>query len=324
MGSRFIPEQLPEDHEYGTTADDPGRGQDDGATLGGQSPPDPTDKPISAAPGMNPMESAKSEEMSSPVIIRSGDYNLFMDEDVQGQRTAVGYVRASTEDQYLGPEDQQARIEAWCVAYGHDLMEVYVDLGVSGGVPLEKRPEGAKVDHLIHPPKRGKPDVKVNTLVVTRLDRLTRDAGNGYEIIKQLSPTGRRTRELLSLVALDEHIDLSTAFGRFAAGLRFQFANFEKDLIGERTSDALQHKRRTGKVYGATPYGWRRDGEHLNPDRLEQNVLSSMRRDREQGKSYAAIAARLNTENVPTKRGGTWHPMTVYQILNDPKKEIPA
>lgn len=242
-----------------------------------------------------------------------------MNEDEKSYKTAVGYVRASTEDQYLGPEDQQARIEAWCVAYGHNLTEVYMDLGVSGGVPLAKREQGAKVHELIHASRP-----TVDTLVVTRLDRLTRNSGDGFDIIERLTPKRRRAKELLSLVSMDEHIDLSTAFGRFAAGLRFQVATFEKDLIGERTSDALQHKRRSGKVYGATPYGWAREDEHLVPDPLEQDVLSSMRRDRERGKSYAAIAKRLNEEQTPTKRGGTWHAMTVYQILNDPKKEIPA
>lgn len=258
-----------------------------------------------------------ADESDQSVIIRSMDYNGLVQEDMKGHKTAVGYVRVSTDEQYLSVEDQRARIEAWCVAYGYELIDFYEDVDVSGGVPLKKRPAGAEVDALLRLKKPA-----VDALIVTSLDRLTRHSGDGLGVVEHLTPKRRRTQSAVNLVSLAEHIDLSTAFGRFAAKLRFQIADFEREIIGERTSNALGHKAKSGKVYGAIPYGWDRDGDELVENGVEQTGLKVMRSLRDAGFSYGAIAKRLNEDRVPTKRGGPWRSMTVYQILNDPKKEI--
>jgi site-specific DNA recombinase len=226
---------------------------------------------------------------------------------------AIGYWRVSTDEQYLSPEDQIARIRGACVGFGYELVDVYGDQA-SGGVPLAERPQGALVDDLLRKRtgRRQLPDVDV--LVVTRLDRLTR-ASDGPALIEELSPKNGRRHPPPKLIALDEHIDLTTAFGRFAARMRLGFAEFERELIGERTSAALQHKRRTGRVNSREPYGWDRDGDRLVPNDAEQKVIRDMRRWRKRDMADNAIARRLNDAGVPTKRGGRWQANTVHRIL---------
>ena len=58
-------------------------------------------------------------------------------------KTAIGYIRVSTEKQAnegVSLEAQEARINAWCVANGYELVQVYVDAGISGK-KMDNRPE---------------------------------------------------------------------------------------------------------------------------------------------------------------------------------------
>jgi site-specific DNA recombinase len=221
---------------------------------------------------------------------------------------AIGYSRVSTADQQTRLRADRRRITAACTAYGYELTEFIEDEDVSGKVPLAERPSGRRVHQMIlatRPP--------ADVLIVTSLDRLTRESEDGLALIRKMVPNGRR--HPLLLVSLDDHIDLAGANGRFFAKLRVLLGEFERELIGERTSNALQQKRRTGKVYSAPPYGWDiADGELVrNPD--EQAVLDLMRAWRAGGMVDNAIAAALNEAGVPGKRGGRWQANLVYRIL---------
>lgn len=225
------------------------------------------------------------------------------------RRRAVGYVRVSTEEQHLGPQAQRERIEAWCKAYDYDLVEVIEDIGVSGGVPLRRRPNGQRLAALIDGKAPG-----VDALVVAKLDRLTRDAEDGMALVRSMTP---KRKQFVALVTIAEHLDLSTPFGRFAAKQFFLLAELEREQIGWRTSEALQSKKRNGLVYGRLPYGWDREGDRLVPNDREQAAVADMRALRDTGLSFAAIARQLNDQGVPTKRNGAggWQSATVMRTL---------
>ena len=94
-------------------------------------------------------------------------------------------------------------------------------------------------------------------------------------------------------------------------------AEFEKDLVSERTSTALAYKKAQGQVYGLTPYGYNRSGEDLlaNSDELATN--ERVKAWHSQGWSLRKIASQLNSENVPTKQGGKWYASTVRYLLSN-------
>ncbi len=94
-----------------------------------------------------------------------------------------------------------------------------------------------------------------DVLVVTAIDRLTREAEDGISLIKRLMPNGGRHKPVL-LVSLDDHIDLAGATGRMIAKFRIVLAEYERELIGERIANALRHRRRAGLPYAGTSYGW--------------------------------------------------------------------
>ena len=92
-------------------------------------------------------------------------------------------------------------------------------------------------------------------------------------------------------------------------------AEFERDLVSERTTAALAHKRRNGERTGGIPYGWRLepDGTTLVAIDSEQAIIADIRAMRRTGKSYRAIADELTQRGVPTKqprpdRGGGERP----------------
>jgi len=231
-----------------------------------------------------------------------------------GKLRAVGYTRVSTEDQQTRLDDDRARIDAACTAYGYELVEFIKDEGVSGKTPLHERPNGCRIAALIEQ-RHGR---QVDVLVVSSLDRLSRETTDGLDLIKRLVPNGRR--DPLQLLALDDHVDLTGATGRLFAKFKILLGEFERELIGERTSNALNHKRRTGQSFSREPFGWDQvggKGGRLIRNEREQGVLASMQAWRSAGVNDHAIATRLNAAGVPSKRGGRWQANTVYRILGN-------
>jgi DNA invertase Pin-like site-specific DNA recombinase len=73
-------------------------------------------------------------------------------------------------------------------------------------------------------------------------------------------------------------------------------SQWEREAIGERTRDAMRHKRNNGERVGNIPYGYRlaADGRHLEADPGEQAVLAEIRHLRWGGATLRGIAAALN------------------------------
>jgi DNA invertase Pin-like site-specific DNA recombinase len=219
----------------------------------------------------------------------------------------VGYTRCSTDEQAVDGVSlgtQLGRIQAWCDVADAELVEVIEDGGVSGTRPLADRPGGARVASLL---EARNPDV--DAVVVARLDRLGRDASEALSCLRKFASGS------VGLVSIADRIDLGTPQGRAMAQVTFVFAELERALIAQRTSDALSELRSRGKAYGPTPFGFQRDGDTLILDQAEQRALTRMRRLRTKGKSYQAIAVALNRSGTPSKRGGVWHAPSTRSVL---------
>ena len=98
-----------------------------------------------------------------------------------------------------------------------------------------------------------------DTLVVWRLDRLGRSLSHLIEVVRDLSGDG------VGLRALQEQIDTTTAGGKLVFHVFGALAEFERELIRERTSAGLKAARARGRV------GGRR--KRLTPDQVRQASL---------------------------------------------------
>jgi putative DNA-invertase from lambdoid prophage Rac len=141
-----------------------------------------------------------------------------------------GYGRVSTKEQTT--ENQRHEIEAagyvvdyWCV-----------DEGVSGKIPAIQRPKFAKMLSQIR-------DGEV--LVVTKLDRLGRDAQDVGATIKMLS-----ARHIEVVVLQLGKLDLTSAAGKLMLTMLAAVAEMERDLLVERTQSGLARAKAEGKTLG--------------------------------------------------------------------------
>lgn len=220
--------------------------------------------------------------------------------------TVIGYTRVSSAEQAsegVSLEAQKAKIEAWAEATDSRLVQVIEDPAVSGSRPLAQRDGGRHIAGLLdlrEPP--------VDTIVITRLDRLGRDAS------ETLGYLHRFANGKVGLVSILDRLDLSTPQGRAMAGVAAVFGQLERELIGQRTSDALARLQVEGRPYGATPFGYTRDGDRLVPDTDKLRVVKEITELRESRCSFREIAGWLNNEQIPAARGGRWSPMSVRSV----------
>lgn len=227
--------------------------------------------------------------------------------DASGERTAFGYVRVSTEEQATGGVSlaaQEERIRAYCVLAGLDLAEIVREEGVSGAKPLGERPAGSSML-----PKIGRRGAR--HIVALKLDRLFRSA------VDALEQTQRWDNADVTLHLVDmggQAINTRSAMGRMLLTMMAAFAEFERNLISERTATAMQHMKGQRRVYARVPLGYVADGDDLVRHNDEMLVVRRIRDLRTFGQTYAAIAAAFNAEKVPTKRGGRWYPSTIRYI----------
>jgi DNA invertase Pin-like site-specific DNA recombinase len=222
----------------------------------------------------------------------------------QGAKVAVGYCRVSTAGQAsegVSLEAQKARIAAWAEAHGYELLGVHVDAGLSGG-KAENRPALQKALEAVCEAH--------GALVVYSLSRLARSVRDTLTIADRLDSCGA------DLVSLSESIDTTSAAGRMIFRMLAVLSEFERDLVVERVTMALAHKRSKGERVGEVPFGYRvgPDGTHIEPDDAEQKTLRQLRRLRARGFSVRRIAEALNAKGIPA-RTGRWHHNSVWRVL---------
>ena len=85
---------------------------------------------------------------------------------------------------------------------------------------------------------------EIDTVLVWRLDRWGRSVTDLLTTLQELEHLG------VGFVSLTEALDLTTPAGRAMAGLLAVFAQFEKEILRERTRAGLAHARESGKRLG--------------------------------------------------------------------------
>lgn len=137
---------------------------------------------------------------------------------------------------------------------------------------------------------------EADALVVAKLDRLSRSLLDFAGLME------RAQQEKWNVVCLDLGIDLSTPQGQLMANVMASFAAYERELIRQRTRDALQALKMRGVRLG-------------RPVALPADVRAAVQAWRAAGCTLADIAQALNEAQVPTAHGGTeWRPSTVRGV----------
>ena len=157
---------------------------------------------------------------------------------------AVGYIRVSTDEQAkegISLADQEARLTAYCQAKEWELVRIYRDEGESG-----KSLDRPGIQKLISDLKANGIDV----VVTVKLDRLTRSVRDLGTLIEDLF-------DGCALASVEESLDSSTANGRMVINLLGTVAQWEREIVSERTTAALRFKQEQGFRVGRPPYGFK-------------------------------------------------------------------
>ncbi len=140
-------------------------------------------------------------------------------------RLKIGYGRVSTNQQSIQSQvDELASIGC---------EKTFFDHGVSGG---EADRPGLR--EAIEYSRAG------DAIVVTRLDRLGRSLKDLVGLVAEFESKG------IELVSLHEAIDTTTSTGRLVLGIFASLAEFERNLIRERTKAGLEAAKRNGRIGG--------------------------------------------------------------------------
>lgn len=208
------------------------------------------------------------------------------------RKSVVRKRRGQPEDQLAASlELQQKQIIA---AFPEGTKFIWaIDPNVSGAVPPFKRPNlGPKLADL-H---------SWSHLAVARFDRVSRSVRDFSDLIEWLKDHGKL------LVCLSPHIDLSDPGGVAFAQMLAVFAEYERALDRERTSDTWHDLKDAGKWPGGTvPFGRvpvpdSSGGWRLAPDPQYAPVVFEMVRRYLSRGSFHSIADWLNAEGMPQSR----------------------
>jgi site-specific DNA recombinase len=215
---------------------------------------------------------------------------------------AIGYVRVSTQEQAIegvSLDAQRDRLRSYCKVNGIRLVDIVADEGISGST-LE-RPGLQAALRMI---KRG----RAYTLIVVKLDRLSRSLRDVCALVSDYF-----TDERYHLLSVCGMVNTHSAVGRMLLMNLANFNQFERDMIAERTREALQHMKAQGIRLGHAPYGY----EYINqlddkgrrmlvPRPGEQEVIARIAAAHAAGVGFRDIAKQLNADEIRARRGGKW------------------
>jgi DNA invertase Pin-like site-specific DNA recombinase len=190
----------------------------------------------------------------------------------------------------LGLEAQEAAVRSYAALRGDEIILEASE--VASGADRSREVLSSIMQML----KRGEAD----GLIVAKVDRLTRSLLQFAEVVETAKKQGWK------ISVVDGGFDMATPTGKAMAGMLAVFAELERDMISQRTRDALQAKRERegGKLKGNKP-------------RVPIGVTYRIQALQREGFSYREIAALLTDLEVPTAQGGRWHGSTVKYILDN-------
>ena len=229
---------------------------------------------------------------------------------VRKVRCAV-YTRKSSEEgldmDFNSLDAQRESCEAYIVSQRAEgwtaVSDRYDDGGFSGGTlerPALKRLLAAVQAR------------KIDVIVVYKIDRLSRSMLDFLNLVELFERHG------VTFVSVTQSFNTKDAMGRMALNSLVTFAQFERELIGERIRDKVAASRKRGKWMGGwTPLGYEVRDRKLLVHEVDAERVRGIFRRFVQLKSATRLARELVAANERTRYGHLLDKGVLYKILNN-------
>ena len=177
------------------------------------------------------------------------------------------YTRVSTDTQadkeFNSCEAQELKIRSFISSQENmEVYKVYSDQGYTG----------ANIDRpalleMLQTIQQG----KINMVISYKIDRLTRSPKDFYQLVEVFE------KHNVNFISVTERFDTSTPSGRLLRNIMLTFAQFERELISERTRDKMLERAKKGLWNsGHTPFGYKRDNKKLIIEPQEANIVKQI------------------------------------------------
>jgi site-specific DNA recombinase len=194
------------------------------------------------------------------------------------------------------------------------LPSLYDDGGYSGG--SMERPA---LKRLLEDVENG----QVDTIVVYKVDRLTRSLADFAKIVEALDARG------VSFVSVTQQFNTTSSMGRLTLNVLLSFAQFEREVTGERIRDKIAASKRKGMwMGGRVPLGYDVKQRKLVVNQKEATLVHEVYRRYLELGSVSKLKTHLDQQKLKSKKrvsaagnhsGGTsFFPGALYLILQNP------
>ncbi len=156
------------------------------------------------------------------------------------------YVRVSTQEQAthgFSLDAQQEALENYAKALGYEIYKIYRDKGKSAK-DIQHRPEMVQ---MLEDAK----NKKFSAIFIYKLDRFSRSLKDLILTIDHLKQIG------IDFVSLQDKIETTSASGKLMFHIISAFAEFERNIIGDRTKFGMQRKAKEGGFITKAPKGYK-------------------------------------------------------------------
>lgn len=143
------------------------------------------------------------------------------------------YSRVSMRDQNI--ETQRLMLREYCERNDLEIVDEYLDCGFSG-----KNDERPDFNRLLEDMRMG----RINCIVVYKLDRIGRSLQHLLNLFAEFKNTG------VEFISLSQQINTTTPEGRMFLKMLMVFAEYEREMIIDRTCEGLNRAKKQGKTLG--------------------------------------------------------------------------
>ncbi len=221
------------------------------------------------------------------------------------------YTRKSCEEgleqEFNSLDAQREACESYIKSQQHEgwvcVEKQYNDGGFSGGT-LER----PALKELFEDIEAG----KIDTVVVYKIDRLTRALMDFSKIVELFD------KKLVTFVSITQQFNTTTSMGRLTLNILLSFAQFEREVTGERIRDKIAASKKKGMwMGGGVPIGYKRENKKLVPDSEHIPTIQAIYEKYLEFESVLKLKRYLDENDIKSRTGKNFSKGNLYKMLSN-------